>query len=103
MPILPTLPAPTRCDSVSSTTTRAGATGAALDTALDAAADAGLESADDAGALDGGAALLDVPAVGVLGADDETTGADVDVPACLELEVQAVANTASATRAVARK
>ena len=63
--------------------------------ALDTAADAGLESAVATGALDAGAALLAVPAVGVFVADGETTGANVDVLACLELDVHAVPNAAS--------
>jgi hypothetical protein len=94
---------PVRWDRVSSTTTRAGATGGALDAALDAgleaAAEVVLEIAGDAGAVEAGAALLDVPAIGVLVADGDATGADVDVLACFELELHALANVASATRA----
>jgi hypothetical protein len=103
MSILPTLPAPTRWDPVSSTTTRADATAAVLGAALDEAGDVALEIAGDAGGLEAGAALLAVPAIGVLVADGEATGADVDVLACLELEVHAVANAASATSAAARR
>jgi hypothetical protein len=79
---------------------RAVAAGAVLAGELDAAADAGVEGGGEAGRLEAGAALLDVPA-GV-GLDEDATGADVDVLACLELEVHAVANAASATNAAAR-
>jgi len=72
-----------------------------LDAALDEGAGGALEIAGDAAGVDAGAALLDVPAVGVL--VGETTGVDVDVLACLELELHAVANATSATSAAVRR
>ena len=99
MSIAPTSPVPVRCERVSSTTTRAGATGALLE----AAAEEALDGGDDGGAVEAEAAALDVPAVGVVdGATDDATGADDDVLACVELEVHAVAKVASATRTAAR-
>jgi hypothetical protein len=91
---------PVRCEWVSPTATCAVETGAKLDAALDAAKGTG-----DGGAVDAGAAALDVPAIGVLddGAAEDTTGVDVDVLACLEPEVQAVARVATTTRTPARK
>lgn len=91
---------PIRCDRASSTTTCGDAVGAGLDAALDAAAGAVLDNAGDAGEVEADATALDVPAVGVLddGAADGLAGADVDVLACLVLEVHAVATIASATR-----
>jgi hypothetical protein len=59
--------------------------------------------AGDAGGVEAGAALLDIPANGVLVVDGDTTGVDVDVLACLELELHAVANATSATSAAARE
>ncbi|HEY5051066.1 MAG TPA: hypothetical protein VII50_09200 [Acidothermaceae bacterium] len=94
---------------MSSTTARAATTGAPLAAALDAAADAALEGAGDAGAVEANAAPLDVRAVDVLavrgdeGAADDATGVDVDVLACLEPELHAVAKVASATRAATRR
>src|SRR5665213_1484022 len=104
MSIAPTSPVPVRCERASSTTTRAGATGAVLAAALDAAGDAVLEGAGEAGAVEADAAPLDVLAIGVLddGAAEDAARADVDVLACLELELHAVAKAASATRAAAR-
>lgn len=81
---------------------RAGAAGAAVEAVLEAGTDVALEIAGDAGGVEAGAALLDVPAIGVFVADGDTAGADVDVLACLELELQAVAKVASARSAAAR-
>jgi hypothetical protein len=101
--MVPTSPAPIRCERVSSTTTRAGAVGAVLD----AAGEAGLDGGGDAGAVEAGAELVDVPAGGGDGGGDdgaaEDTGAEVDVLACLGLELHAAANAMSATRDAARK
>lgn len=77
-----------------------GPTGAAADAALDETVGGAREIAGAAGRVVADAALLDVPAVGL---DEDAAGADVNVLACLELELHAVANTASPTRAVARK
>jgi hypothetical protein len=92
---------------VSSTTTRDGATGVALDAALDATVVAALGGCDEMGAIEADAALVGVPAVDAVGGDegaaDDATGGDVDVLACFEPELQAVATVASATRAATRR
>ena len=101
MSIVPTSPAPVRCERASSTTTRAGPAGALLDAALDEAAGGALEIAVDPGGVDADAAPLDVPA-GVVVTAGETTGADDGALACLEPELQAAANVISATSGAAR-
>jgi hypothetical protein len=92
---------------VSSTATRAGTAGAAG--AELAALDAAGDSSGEEGAVEAGAAPVDVPAVDVLvvgdeGAADDATGVAVGGLACLEPDPpHAVANAASATRAAARR
>ncbi|HWF42479.1 MAG TPA: hypothetical protein VN683_10380 [Acidothermaceae bacterium] len=103
MSIVPTSPAPVRCERANSTTTRAGAAGAAVDAALEAGTDVALEIAGDAGGVEAGGAPLDVPVVGVLVAAGETTGADVGALVCLDPELHAAANAATATSAVVRR
>jgi hypothetical protein len=101
--IVPMSPVPVRCERVSSITTRAGAAGAVLPAALDEAAGGALDIAVDAGGVEAGGSLLDVPAIGVLVAEGETTGTDVGALACLEFELHAAANAATATSAVVRR
>jgi hypothetical protein len=109
--MVPWSPVPVRCERVSSTTTRGdapaepleGAADAALDVVEEASGEAGGEAgAVEAGAVEAGGALLDVPAGDVFA---ETAGEDtgVDVLACLDPELQAVASVASATRAATRR
>lgn len=79
-----------------------GVEDAALDGAVDGGAETGVDGCVDGGTLEAGAALLDVPAVGVLDEADDEIGLAVDVLACLGLELHAAAKVAAATRAAAR-
>jgi hypothetical protein len=80
--------ATTRCERASSTTTRGDTTA-------------------DAAAVEADTALRDVPAsavlAGVEATADDGTDADVEVLACLDPELHAVATIANATRAAARE